>query len=221
MVSLYLSHGAGVNSTALMLLLLDEGVKFEAVFSDTGCEWPETYEYLRLLEEEGYEITWLRPEVSDTRTLYEYMAKYRTIPHWRRRFCTVKWKRTPFDRYVERPCTTYIGYDVTERRRRLRDRKGIHFEYPLRERMITREGCVKIIRDHGLPVPRRSGCWLCPFQPLAGWKELRDTYPTLFRRAVALEDMNKHGFTFRKGMRLSTLIVQDTTLDAWLPRGGE
>ncbi|TKJ25420.1 MAG: hypothetical protein CEE41_04400 [Hadesarchaea archaeon B3_Hades] len=217
----YLSFGAGVNSTALMLLLLDEGVDFESVFVDTGCEWPETYEHLHRLEEEGYEITWIRPEVSGTHTLYEYMMKYKFIPAWRRRFCTAKWKRTPFDRYVETPCTTYIGYDFEERRRRhLRDRKGIHFEYPLIERMITRERCVKIIRDHGLPVPPKSGCWLCPFQDLAGWKRLRDTYPELFRRARDLEDMSPWGFTFRRGMRLSS-IHQDTTLEDFMEEGGE
>lgn len=208
----YLSFGAGVNSTALMMLLLDEGVEFEAVFVDTGCEWPETYDHLHRLREEGYEFTWLKPEVSGTRTLYEYLVKYKTLPSWGRRLCTSKWKRLPFDRYVEKPCTAYIGYDQGERHRHLRDRKGIHFEYPLREREINRQGCKKIIRDHGLPVPRRSGCWLCPFQSLVVWTRLRLTYPDLFRKAVALEDMNPRGFTFRKGMRLSS-IRQDSSLD--------
>lgn len=208
----YLSFGAGVNSTALMLLLLDEGVKFEAVFSDTGCEWPETYDHLRLLQEEGYKFTWLRPEITGTKTLYEYMMKYKIIPHWKRRFCTAKWKRKPFDRYVKKPCTVYIGYDYEERRHRhLPDRKGIHFEFPLIEREINRNGCVKIIKDHELTVPRRSGCWLCPFQPLAGWVRLRVTYPDLFQKAVVLEDIHPHNFTFRKGMRLSS-ILQNTNL---------
>ena len=217
-MNLYLSFGAGVNSTALMLLLLDEGVEFEAVFSDTGCEWPETYEHLRLLQDEGYEFTWLRPEPSGAKTLYEYCMRWGMIPHVRRRFCTQKFKTRPLDRYPEKPCTTYIGYDYGESRRRyVRDRKGIHFEFPLIERMITREGCVKIIRDHGLPVPPKSGCWLCPFQPLREWKRLRDTYPELFRMAMALEDKNKYGFTFRKGMRLSS-IIQDTTLDDFVRR---
>jgi len=208
----YLSHGAGVDSTALMLLLLDEGVEFESVFCDTGCEWPETYEHLHYLREEGYEITWLRPEVAGTKTLYEHMVKHNSLPSWGRRWCTRSWKRRPFDRYVEKPCTTYIGYDAGERHRHLRDRKGIHFEFPLIEREINRQGCKKIIRDHGIPVPRRSGCWLCPFQPLVKWIRLRVKYPDLFQKAVNLEDMNPRGFTFRKGMRLSS-ILQDTSMD--------
>lgn len=214
---LYLSFGAGVNSTALLLLLVDEGVKFEAVFSDTGCEHPETYDHLQRMKDEGYKFTWLRPEVSGTTTLYDYLMKYKTLPHWKRRLCTVKWKRAPLDKYVKTPCTMYIGYDYEERRRRhLRDRKGIHFEYPLIERLITRQGCEKIISEHGLPVPRRSGCWLCPFQPLADWKRLRDNHPALFKKAIALEDINPRGFTFRKGMRLSS-IYQEITLDDFKP----
>lgn len=215
----------------MMLLLLDEGVEFEAVFSDTGCEWPETYEYLHFLEEEGYEFTWLQPEVSGTKTLYDLMEKHNSLPSWGRRFCTSRWKQRPIDRYVisqarntspapslEKPCTVYMGYDAGERQRHLKDRKGIHFEFPLRERGIGRNGCKKIIQDHGLPVPRRSGCWLCPFQRLTGWIRLKVKYPDLFQKAVALEDMNPNDFTFREGMRLSS-ILQNTDMDDYLEVG--
>ena len=42
-----LSFGGGVNSAALMVVLLREGLPFdEAVFADTGGEVPETYQYL-------------------------------------------------------------------------------------------------------------------------------------------------------------------------------
>src|SRR5436309_7907975 len=43
-----LSYGGGVNSTALMVVLLREGYPLdEVVFADTGAERPETYNYLR------------------------------------------------------------------------------------------------------------------------------------------------------------------------------
>ena len=42
-----LSFGGGVNSIALMVVLLREGLPFdEAVFADTGGEVPETYQYV-------------------------------------------------------------------------------------------------------------------------------------------------------------------------------
>ena len=52
----YLSFGGGVNSVAMMLLLLDEGVEFgpgkdaEALYVWMP-DWPETHEYLMMLEE--------------------------------------------------------------------------------------------------------------------------------------------------------------------------
>jgi len=51
-----LSFGAGVNSTALAILLINRGWKGEIVFSDTGCEWPDTYCFMDYFENE-----WLRP----------------------------------------------------------------------------------------------------------------------------------------------------------------
>lgn len=189
----YLSFGAGVNSTALMLLLLDEGVKFEAVFSDTGCEKPETYEHLNLLEDQGYEITTIIPQIKVKGViydnLYDYFWHYKIIPLMRYRVCTVKFKTEPVEKYVEKPCEMMIGYDFGERiRRRLKNRKGITHKFPLVEKRKTREQCVDIIRDHGLPVPMRSGCYLCPFQSKRDWKRLRDTHPALFKKAMALEE---------------------------------
>jgi 3'-phosphoadenosine 5'-phosphosulfate sulfotransferase (PAPS reductase)/FAD synthetase len=43
-----LSLGAGVNSTALLILIEREGLQLdEVVFADTGSERPETYEYIK------------------------------------------------------------------------------------------------------------------------------------------------------------------------------
>lgn len=41
-VKRYLSYGGGVNSTALLLLMHDEGLDFEAVFVDHGTDYPQT-----------------------------------------------------------------------------------------------------------------------------------------------------------------------------------
>lgn len=185
----YLSFGAGVNSTALMLLLLDDEVTFEAVFSDTGCEKPETYGHLDLLEKEGYEVTRITPVYEGFDNLYDYMWSRKMIPIIHLRICTANFKTRPIAGYVEKPCEMMIGYDFGERRRRhLRNRKDITYTAPLVERRVTRERCVEIIREHGLPVPMKSGCYLCPFQSKRQWKWLRDTHPDLFKKAMALEE---------------------------------
>ena len=207
----YLSFGAGVNSTALMLLLLDEEVEFEAVFVDTGCEWPATYDFLDLLLQEGYEFTWIKPVVEGFNNLYDYLFHWKIIPAMWQRLCTAKFKTDPFYRYVERPCTVYIGYDFTERRRRwLKPKKDIKFETPLINRRTSRQRCRDLIRDHGLPIPPSSGCWLCPFQKLSKWKKLRDVYPVLFKMAMNLEAVNPRGWTFIEGRRLSSLYQKNT-----------
>jgi 3'-phosphoadenosine 5'-phosphosulfate sulfotransferase (PAPS reductase)/FAD synthetase len=43
------SMSGGKDSTALALLLREQGIPHERVFADTGFEAPETYEYLDLL----------------------------------------------------------------------------------------------------------------------------------------------------------------------------
>ncbi len=47
----YLSFGGGVNSTALMLYLLDRGEEFEAVYSDHQTDYPDTINYIHYLRE--------------------------------------------------------------------------------------------------------------------------------------------------------------------------
>lgn len=68
----YQSFGVGVNSVALGLLL-----DCEKVFSDTGAEYPETYEYIKYYQSLKGKITILKPNVQghETRDLEDY------IPH--------------------------------------------------------------------------------------------------------------------------------------------
>ena len=212
----YLSFGAGVDSTALMLLLLNEGREFETVFIDHSGDYPETYEYVEYLKEKGYEITVLKPSVIAKvvrySTIYDYFWHYKSIPFRNYRICTDKFKIQTFNKFVEKPCIVYIGYDWSEFARaqkpKTKSPKSIEYQYPLIEKRITRTQCKKIIRDHDLNVPRKSGCWFCPFQTLSQWKKLRDDYPELFKKAMALEERafsarGKMGL-LRKG-RLSSL----------------
>lgn len=192
----YLSHGMGVDSTALMLLLLDEGREFESVFVNHGCDYPETYEYLEYLKNEGYDIMVIKPSVIAKivryDNIYDYFWHYKGIPLQRYRICTDKFKIRPFNKYVEIPCVVYLGYDFSERKRSYklftRTKKSMKYEFPLIDKRITREQCKDIIREHGLKVPRKSGCWLCPFQSKKQWKKLMVEYPELFKKAMDLEE---------------------------------
>lgn len=157
----YLSFGAGVNSTALMLLLEREGVEFESVFADHGGDYPETYEYVKYLQHFGYQITVIKPCESGCSTIEEYALKYRILPSVQTRWCTMKFKIKPLMNYYEKPCIEFIGFCASEKRRVdryhnstwKRWKRGIKVEFPLVEKNITRNDCIGIIKDAGLRVP--------------------------------------------------------------------
>jgi hypothetical protein len=58
------------------------------------------------------------------------------------------------------------------------------FEVP---RPLTRQDCMNIITDAGLPVPPKSACWFCPYHRLSKWQAMRQNEPLLFWKAAALE----------------------------------
>lgn len=184
----YLSFGGGVNSTAMLLYLLDEGWEFETVYVDHGCDWPETRDYVRMLAER-YPITILIPQVEGYENLYEYAKKYNMIPSRRVRWCTDKFKVRVVNSYVSKPCFSFIGFSTDEAHRaKVSSSNGVENRFPLLEYGISRAQCKEIIKSHGLPIPIRSGCFFCPFQRVSQWKKLRAVHPELFCSAKQLED---------------------------------
>lgn len=184
----YLSYGGGVNSTALMLLLRDEGIDFEAVYADHGADWPETREYVDMLIRQGWPITVLQTR-RDGLPLYDYYESYSMMPFRMMRHCTTHFKVLPLQAYIQPPCIQYIGYSADEahRAQRFIEAEGIETEFPLIERGIGRQGCKDLISTHGLPVPMKSGCFICPFQRPSQWRELQTKHPDLMCKARALE----------------------------------
>jgi hypothetical protein len=82
-----------------------------------------------------------------------------------------------------------ISLDEIERAGRRRDNSNEVVEYPLLDLRLTRQDCINIIRDAGLPIPGKSSCWFCPFHRPQVWREMRRDEPDLFERAAALEDL--------------------------------
>lgn len=189
-----LSYGAGVNSTAMAIMLVNEGWRGPIVFADTGCEWPETYCFMDYFETEwlrprGLEIT--RPEPGEpwhkkrgVASLIEYCECVPCIPLAAVRWCTLDWKVKPIRRWAK-DCgleMQLIGIAADEAHRQTRAIR------PLVDRHIDRKGCIVIIEAEGLSVPRKSGCWLCPFQRDVQWHELWKLHSNLFDRAMRLEE---------------------------------
>jgi len=224
-VKKYLSFGAGVNSTALLLLLKERGEEFETIFVDTGVELPETYEYIDYLKLKGFEITILKPKVKGKNgkfydNLYKYCYDHKFLPSIFLRWCTYRFKLIPIWEYVEKPCMMYIGISYDEKHRTSKKgyydkkAKGIKPVYPLVEWKITRHDCIRIIKEHGLKIPEKSGCWLCPFQSKKRLLWLRNKHPELFQKIVELEKRrgDRHSL---KEKPINELIPPIKALDFW------
>jgi hypothetical protein len=194
----YLSMGFGVNSVALYLLMQDMKMDFEAVFVNHGGDWPETYEYAEYFIRTGRPVTVLRPNVGTVEkvrfdNIIDWLDHRRLTPSRMSRFCTDRFKTNVVYKYVSAPCWMHIGFASDEDdRASINQQKGVENRYLLIENNIDRQGCVEIIKTHGLEVPRKSGCYVCPFQGLQEFKELRGTHPDLFCKAMKLEEQQNN-----------------------------
>lgn len=179
-----LSHGMGVNSVALSVLFRERGIDVEAVFANHHGDHPATYQYADYLISNGYPIT-----ILDTGDLYDAYYRTETIPTCMSRSCTDRFKVTPLLRYAPRPCIMHIGFAYDEAHRAKPSRKrGIENQFVLIDEGLTRDDCLAIIRNAGLEIPPKSGCYFCPYQKPHEIRHLRDEYPELYCRVKRLED---------------------------------
>jgi len=175
--------GGGVNSTALVILLARQGWRGPILFADTGAEQDETYSFIRLFNEwlsgkYGLLITHVGAEYRSNYykpNLISAIELYSQIPLIRARWCTTEYKIEPIKRWCKRngydfsQCFVGIAWDESHRQPdKIR---------PLVDWKITRDECARIIKDAGLPVPPKSGCWCCPFQAKHQWRRLWETRP--------------------------------------------
>ena len=201
-----LSYGGGVNSTALAILAVNEGWRGPIVFSDTGTEWPDTTCFMDMFERDWLAPRGLRIERIGAEWrhkgwhehLIEYCERARVVPMGMRRWCTIEYKIKPLEawcaaRGLSNDSDVMIGIAADESGRMMSACR------PLVDRYIDRKGCVRIIQSEGLSVPRKSGCYICPFQRDSQWRELWTRHPDLFTRAERMEENARRRRTNRRG----------------------
>jgi 3'-phosphoadenosine 5'-phosphosulfate sulfotransferase (PAPS reductase)/FAD synthetase len=194
-----LSYGGGTQ-TAAMCILVARGIlpRPDAVIAaDTGREMPTTWEYADrymrpLLASVGLPLHIAGHELA-TVDIYGHNGDL-LIPTYTATgklptFCSSEWKARVVERYDRRvlslqgPRMNWIGFSLDEKKR-VKGQDGRR--YPLLDLNLTREDCLRIIADEGLPPPPKSRCWMCPHQHNAEWREVRER-PELWQQAIELD----------------------------------
>ena len=194
-----LSFGAGVNSTAILILSAQGKYPLDAViFADTQCERPETYQHIEqnckpLCEQLGIPF-----HIVSRGNLYDWYVYYKMIPVRMIRACTEKFKVTPIKKFLKKEYgenfTVVMGIDAGESHRAERYKDKTDYapmNFPLIDAGIDRDGCKKIIQDYGWEIPIKSGCFFCPFTRKIQWLDLLHNHRGLFLKAEMLEKQSR------------------------------
>lgn len=210
------SFGGGTNSAALLIGLYRHGIPIDLItFADTGAEHPYTYQFIGCMNEwlkrHGMPQITVVENVDrngNRLTLEMECLRSNTLPSiaYGHKRCSQKHKIAPQEKFCNhyRPCqevwkrgervTRFIGYDSGEWKRYERSRKynetNQKYEncYPLIEEWgWSREDCIRVIQEEGLPLPGKSSCFFCPSMKRLEIEALQRNYPDLYKRAIAIE----------------------------------
>ena len=195
-----MSMGAGVQTTAMLLKWPD---KFDhVIFADTGDEKQETYEYIEQYLKpfcKEHDIPWHTVREPKYESLMQHCTSKKIIPIAARRWCTHDHKIVPIRRQLRKlgACSkkqafVAIGISIDESNRLnassfVDKPRYEHKIYPLIDNRISRQDCYQIIKDHGWPLPVKSGCDFCPFAGRKQLWELARTDPKRFAKIVEME----------------------------------
>lgn len=205
----------GKDSTAMAIFLKGKVPNIEYVFTDTGAELPETYEYLDKLEAFlGAKIVRLNSDKS-----FDYLLKKHGnyLPSPKARWCTAEMKIRSFEQYIgDDMVESYVGIRADENREGyISNKPNVVARYPFKEYGIDLGAVNRILEDAGIGLPKyyewrsRSGCYFCFFQRQVEWIGLKERHPDLFDKAKEYEKLGYvgegKGFTWVNGMSLDDI----------------
>ena len=220
-----INMSGGKDSTALAIYLKDKNPnqKYEFVFCDTGKELPETYDYLKKVENYlGEDIVYLDatatlPKGVAKDNLFDFLLDQYSgfLPSAQMRWCTRELKIKPFEKYIkDDKIISYIGIRADEDREGYISKKDtITAVFPFKEDGLTLEDIEEILDKSGLGYPdyyewrTRSGCYFCFFQRKAEWVGLLENHPDLFEKSKTYEKTgpNDKKFTWAEKESLNDL----------------
>lgn len=227
------SVSGGKDSAALAVYLNQQypQLPVEYVFCDTGCELPETYEFLEKLEAllgaevkrlNALDMLGIKKKAGRNPfdvILNEYYGGF--LPNPQARWCTRILKIQPFEKHIGSDhAYSYIGIRADEDREgyvgkkppKISEQPNIIPVYPLKDDQITISDVKAILEQAGLGLPdyyqwrTRSGCYFCFYQQIAEWQGLKENHPDLFERAKSYEKTeNGKQYVWRNGKPLKSI----------------
>jgi len=118
------------------------------------------------------------------------------------------------DNYTKEEVTIYLGIGIDESKRATKfssfETKLKKYRFPLIELGIDRKRCVEIIKEMGLSVPVKSGCWFCPFNTKKTWAVLLKEHPDLYEEGIKFEKNCKE---YPKATLLGTKTLESLKSD--------
>ncbi len=217
-----LGLSGGKDSAALAIYLHDKIPNIEYFFCDTGCELPETYDFLeRLKARLGIKITYLNKELilqNDPEAIFKYWLTIYNgfLPSPKARWCTRQLKITPLENFIGGDeAISYIAIRADENRDGyISTKNNISSAFPFIENNIAKDDVIKILEESGIGMPEyykwrsRSGCYFCFFQRKIEWIGLYDNHPELFEKAIKFESEHSDGrkFTWNEHESLIELL---------------
>lgn len=227
-----LALSGGKDSAALAVYMRDKypDLDIEYVFTDSGCELPETYEYLeRIRAVLNIEITVIKPEKSWENywaLIKVKKTKYGTftyLPSPKDRWCTEVLKLVPYQEWITKNYSncivnSYVGLRADEKRLRKGfnpKQSNVVVHYPFIENGLVYKDIQNLLIDSGIGLPgyykwrKRSGCYFCFYQTKREWLGLYEHHPDLFLKAKSFETViPEEGikFTWCNDMSLDELL---------------
>lgn len=213
----YLSYGGGVQSTTILMMMI-EGVieKADVVyFADTGSETPSTYSTIEKMKKRcldsgiEFETVYGSPEEFPEGTkLHEYYMNKEKAPHLpmvKNPQCTWKFKIAPIRRAIRKRIKE-LGFDknpkphaicmlgiTTDEKHRARksDIQYVAHKFPLIEMDYSRRQCETYLSKFDDLDVSKSGCFCCPYMNAKGFNKLRIEHPDLFQICINMENSAK------------------------------
>lgn len=212
-----LAFSGGKDSTYLLYEILQRKMPLDEIrFLDATLEYPVTYAWLDEIERRfNVKITRYKSPINfmdrfnKVRIKGTKIGKIRGFPPsnsgcWIQSDMKLKQRPNGKDEFV------YVGIAANEAARKNQDKTNILT--PLIDWGVTEDMIRTRLQELDLVPPyykmgfRRSGCWLCPYQPRGSLYLLWKHFPDLWARLKELEALSPHGF--KDGVVLSKLEIR-------------